>query len=167
MKNKISFILICLLPIINYGQTDTTKSVYSKLKTKKFYQVGTSFEIKNGKSRYELEGKVVNKKTYNKYHKTWKNMETCKPCILKTFDIKGNLLNTATYYTDCLVGQWIEYYPNGRIKILGHYKENDTGNWEDLSNRGYCQRKEGFWFYYDENGNITKTEKYINDNLYE
>jgi antitoxin component YwqK of YwqJK toxin-antitoxin module len=94
-------------------------------------------------------------------------METCTPCILERFNESGILLNKAVSYTDCIVGQYIEYFENGKIKIIGHFKENDTGLWDNISDRGFCSVKHGIWNYYNENGLITKTEFYNEDLLIE
>ena len=49
-------------------------------------------------------------------------------------------------------GQVKEYYENGKLKLRGNYKED---------------KKEGKWEYFDEEGNLTGTEKYKNDDLVE
>ena len=162
-KFYLTFITVHLFFAVD-GQVDTTKSVYKNLEVKKFYSVGMSAVSEKGKTTYEIDDKRVDKATYEKYNDTWKNMETCKPCILETFDINEKLLHRAVHYTDCAVGQWIEYYADGKIKMIGHYKENDTGNWKNAYNRGYCSVKHGIWTYFDKNGNTIKTEQYI-DNI--
>jgi antitoxin component YwqK of YwqJK toxin-antitoxin module len=150
-----------------YAQKDTTRSIYENLKTKKFYSVSMRETTQNGVTVYFINNKQVSKNTYHKYEKTWNNMETCTPCILERFNESGILLNKAVSYTDCIVGQYIEYFENGKIKIIGHFKENDTGLWDNISDRGFCSVKHGIWNYYNENGLITKTEFYNEDLLIE
>lgn len=165
MKHYLN-IFFLLVAFSTVGQVDTTKSIYKNLKTKKFYGVGTMNETyENGKSTYEVNGKKVSRRVFKKFDRAWKNMETCTPCILMTYNEKGILLNKAVSYTDCRVGQYIQFYKNGKIEIIGHYKENNTGSWDNISEKGMCSDKHGTWTYYDKNGNITKTENYIDNNL--
>jgi antitoxin component YwqK of YwqJK toxin-antitoxin module len=159
------YILFILLTISTFGQIDTTKSIYKNLETKKFYSVGMCETTKNGVTEYQVNGKKVNAKVYKKYHKTWKNMETCTPCILMSYDENDILIRKSVCYTDCGVGQYIQYYKDGKIEIIGHYKENKTDSWDNLSDRGMCSEKHGTWTYYDKKGTITKTENYIDNKL--
>ncbi len=111
--------------------TDVTKSVYKNLETRKFYSVQMSANQSGEKNVYEVNGKKVSKMTYNKYYSKWKNMVTCKPCILESYDENDILISKGIQYTDCSVGFRITYYPNKKIKLIAHYKENDTGNWKN------------------------------------
>jgi hypothetical protein len=54
-----------------FGQSDTS-TIYKKLKTKKYYSVGLSSQTQDGQGTYKVNGKVVNKSTYDKYQSTWK-----------------------------------------------------------------------------------------------
>jgi hypothetical protein len=103
------YILFILLTISTFGQIDTTKSIYKNLETKKFYSVGMCETTKNGVTEYQVNGKKVNAKVYKKYHKTWKNMETCTPCILMSYDENDILIRKSVCYTDCGVGQYITH----------------------------------------------------------
>jgi antitoxin component YwqK of YwqJK toxin-antitoxin module len=153
-------LIIILLTIVFgqvYGQTDTS-TVYKDLETKKFYSVGLSSQTTNGRARYEVNGKKVSKFTYDKYESTWKNIETCCPCILKSYDEQDVLLREAVSCTDCGVGVFKEFYPNGKIKLSGRYKENPTGNWEDIWARGFCNVPDGQWVYFNEKGDTLYSE---------
>ena len=143
-----------------YSQVNTNKNIYSKLDTIETYNVGLSAETGPGYARYFVNDKQVDKKTYDRYKIPWDNIGKCTPCFLKTYDEENILVSESVQYTDCGVGLWIEYYPNGHIKVIGHYKENDTGNWKDIYKRGYCSVRNGKWTYYDINGNETKIENY-------
>jgi len=140
-----------------FGQTDSN-TVYKKLKTKKFYSVGLSSQTENGQGTYEVNGKKVNKSAYDKYQSTWKNMENCCPCILKSYNENDILLREAVSCTDCGVGWFKEFYPNGNLKLTGFYKENPTGKWKDIWNRGYCSVKNNQWTYFKENGDTLYSE---------
>lgn len=144
-----------------YGQSDST-TVYKGLETKKFYSVGLSSQTTNGKGTYEVNGKKVSKSTYEKYQSTWKNMETCCPCILKSYDENDILIREAISCTDCGVG-WIKtYYNNGKVKLSGSYKENPTGDWTDIWNRGYCSVPDGQWTYFNVSGDTLYSEFWDN-----
>jgi hypothetical protein len=140
-----------------WAKTDTTKSVYRGLTTKKFYKVQYFSSSTNGVTTFKINNKEVSKTTYDKYYSTWKNMETCKPCILLTYDIDDKLLSKSVQYTDCPVGFWIEYFPNRKVKLIGHYKENVTGDWSHDWGSGNC-RQDGAFTYFSETGKELYTE---------
>lgn len=178
MKNNSICILIVLLAAFltpAFGQTDSAMSVYKDLDTVVRYNVnlasGPAKDCSHFDGKYPVKYFVncreVSKAEYLKYQEANDRIKECKPCYMKTLDSNGVLLRIAVQYGDCVVGSWSEYYPNGKIKVSGYYKENDTGNWNNIWKRGYCSRKEGEWIYYDENGNITKKEKYKDDKLVE
>lgn len=139
------------------GQTDST-TVYKGLETKKFYSVQLSSQTTNGKRTYKVNGKKVSKSTYDKYESTWRNMETCCPCILKSYDENDVLIREAVSCTDCGVGVFKEFYPNGKVKLSGRYKENPTGNWENIWDRRYCSVADGQWTYFNEKGDTLYSE---------
>ncbi len=49
-------------------------------------------------------------------------------------------------------GKHVIYYENGKKKVEGNAKE---------------EKEDGLWTYWDENGNVTKTETYSNGELVE
>ncbi len=159
-------ILACFISITSLAQKDSVVSIYKNLEVKKFYNVYLTVDTLNGKAIYKAENKIIDKNIYDKYKATRKNIENCKPCIIETYDVNEKLIYRAAKFEDCPVGEWISYYPNGKIKEIGHYRENDTGNWEDLWNSAYCI-KHGSWIFYDEKGKVTKTENYSFGNLVE
>jgi hypothetical protein len=166
MKNATLIFLLTFSCSLTFAQidltkTDTTKSVYQGLETRKFYRVGYSSSSINGVTTYRLNDKEVSKSTYDRYHSTWENMETCKPCILMTYDINEHLLCKGIQYTDCPVGFWIEYFPNGKVKLIGHYKENVSGDWNFSWNGGFCE-PDGAFTYFNETGEEIYTEYWEN-----
>jgi hypothetical protein len=136
-----------------FGQAEPS-SVYGDLPTKKFYGVSTS---RSG-NVYWIDGVKVEKAVYDKYHAAWEEFGNCCPCILLTYDKDDVLLTEAVQCTDCFVGYYKEFYPNGRLKLQGHYKENPTDDWKGIYEKGYCNVKDGKWIYYDENGQVIKVE---------
>lgn len=144
-----------------FGQ-NSENSVYKNLKTKNFYSVSLSSQTINNKGIFEVNGKKVDKETYNKYLSTWKNMEKCCPCILKSYNENDILLRESVSCTDCGVGWFKEFYPNGNVKLIGFYKENPTGKWKNIWNRGYCSVKNNQWTYFKENGDTLYSEYWNN-----
>ena len=153
IKNRIILILIGLSGqfFSLSSQIDTTINVYSKLDTLCCYGVNLRAEIWGGTGNYWANNKPINKQTYYKYKNLSVNLLKCKPCYLKTLNANGKIIREAVQYTDCFVGKRIDYYANGRIKIKGQYKENNTGIWNNLYKRGYCSIKEGTWRYSERN----------------
>ena len=150
------------------AQADSTHPVYPALDTMVIYSVNLAsgpakdcshFDAKYP-VKYFVDCKEVSQDVYLKYKNANESIKKCKPCYMETLDKNGVLLYEGVQYEDCVVGAWTEYYPDGKIKVTGQYKENPTDNWNNIWKRGYCSVKEGVWTYYDENGNVTKTEKY-------
>jgi hypothetical protein len=83
--------------------------------------------------------------------KKWRDLATCKPCVLEIPDEKGRLQYKGIYYTDAPVGFRIEYDSMRVVRVIGHYKENPTGDWRNLCARGYCD-KDGVWTYFSAKG---------------
>jgi antitoxin component YwqK of YwqJK toxin-antitoxin module len=107
------------------------------------------------------------KRSYEQYKMLWDNIEICTPCYLKSYDVKNILVSEGEQYQDCTVGIWKEYYPNGRLKIRGQYKRNNTEDWKALYKRNLCEQKDGEWIYYHVNGGIIKREMYKDNVLVE
>jgi hypothetical protein len=64
---------------------------------------------------------MVKKSIYEKHQSTWKNMENCCPCILKSYNENDILLREAVSCNDCRVGWFKEFFPNGNLKLTGFY----------------------------------------------
>ncbi len=158
LKLILTFIFLTI-SVASFGQTnidmtptDTTTSVYGNLPTKDFYNIGLSV-TPSGPLVYTLNGREIGKYTYQKllakFNQGWDNLKTCTPCILKFYDENMKLLRKAIQYTDCPIGYFIVYYPNGKPKIIGHYKENSTGNWTTAFP---CSKEDGTWTYFNSYG---------------
>src|SRR5687767_13996363 len=146
MKKFIVLFSVLFLLSNAFGQRDSS-SVYKNLKTKKFYRVNTSSQTTDSHTTYTVNGNEVCREYYQKYHSTWDNMANCCPCILQSYDENDVLLTEAVSCTDCLVGWYKEYYPSGQLKVIGHYKENPTGRWRNIWDRGECNVMMGEWIY--------------------
>lgn len=139
-------------------------SVYKDLKVKKFYSVATESVVADGKTVYKANGKLISQDKYEMIQASRGNITSCTPCILETYDENDKMVSKSVQYQDCNVGFFISYYPNGRIKTIGHYRENDTDVWEPLWDHGYCV-KHGTWTDYNEKGKPIKIERYDFGNL--
>ena len=155
----LSVIVLFALSEYAYTQTDTG-SVYQNLETKNFYAVSLESGWKKGV--YKVNNKRVSKHVYEKYKSTWKNMETCCPCILKSYNVKGRLIEEGVYCTDAGVGWFKTYYKNGNVRLAGSYKENPTGDWKKLCERGYCNVRHGQWTYFNKKGDTLYSEFWNN-----
>lgn len=166
MKTSFLFLSLLLHSVL-FAQSEPPFQPYGQLDTLKFYSVSLSATTSNGRQVYSVNGKETDAATYQKYKVVWDNITQCKPCYLKTYDINEQLLNEGERYQDCQVGHWIEFYPSGAIKLIGEFKINDTGNWKNAWDRGYCSRKDGEWKYFDEAGNLIRTEVWEDGKLIE
>lgn len=150
-----------VFPVILVAQKtdaiDTTKSFYRNLPILKHYAISASSITSADTSWFKINDGNVDEKTYKKYTQFIDNIDKCKPCILLGFDTSENLILKRVSYGDCTVGYWIEYYPSGKVKVIGHFKENKSGVWENLFDRGYC-RQDGLWTYYNSKGAVIYSE---------
>ena len=162
-KNTLILLLLTFTNLQVFGQSDSP-TIYKKLSTKKMYSVGVSFQTIKGKAIYELDGKKISKSTYEKYKPNWDILESCCPCLLKYYDKNDILLREIVSCTDCGVGDFKEFYPNGKVKLSGQYKENNSGNWDwkTIQKRGYCSVPSGKWTYFNKKGDTLYSEFWKN-----
>jgi hypothetical protein len=151
MKYSVSTLILILFCFNLIGQNDSS-SIYKNLQIKKTYNVGLTSTTTGGRSVYKVNDKIVSKDVYDNYKKGVDAINECCPCILKTYDEKDVLLNEYVSCGDCPVGYYNEFYPDGKLKIKGQFKENPTENWKDIYGRGYCHVTDGKWLYYNEKG---------------
>lgn len=156
-------ILFLLLSSNLRGQVDST--IYKDLKIIKSYLVSLEKTGAPPFTKYKVNGKSVSQATYDKYDRSFENMKKCKPCINKSYTTNEKLIIESVSYGDCGVGWYKEYFLNGNLKVSGQFKENDTNNWEDLYARGYCNRMDGKWIFYNKNGSPKYVELWEDGNL--
>lgn len=156
MNNTI-FVIFLLIGSTVFGQQP---SVYGKLDTLEIYNVSLSETHGPEGSKYYINGEQVRKIIYDDKKKLSDNLGKCRPCYLVYLDLNNNPVFKAVSYMDCVVGSWIEYHKNGRIKCIGQYKENPTGDWTNFYERGYCNVRVGEWKYFDMNGKLINIEHY-------
>ncbi len=132
-----------------------------------FYQNGQlkfKGNYKNGEPigehfKYDKNGQIIEKHRYNNgipvekiFYNNGKiikkeSYKTGKLEVSQEFD-EGKLIAETYYYPDKI--KHLEYYPNGKIKMEGFYKNN---------------LKNGKWIYYDQSGQKTKEEIYLDNEL--
>jgi antitoxin component YwqK of YwqJK toxin-antitoxin module len=130
---------------------------YDSIKT---YDVFLEANNKGYYTEYKLNGKIVSREEYNNFYIYWNAAGACKPCYLYTYDVNDKLKHVAFQYKDCLVGIYREFYNDGTIKIIGQFKENTTGDWEDLFDRQLCTVRIGRWQFFSPEGKLYLIEFY-------
>lgn len=142
--------LLVVFSVKSPCQTDTN-SVYKNLEIKKSYAVNLESHFVDEKAvSYKVNGRRVDAKTYQKFDKVNQESDDCCPCFLREYTENEVLIRENVVCGDCGVGVFKGFFPSGKVKIAGQFKENPTGNWEDISARGYCNVRTGIWFYYNE-----------------
>lgn len=164
MRRNLLLLILTFLSSHSFCQKDTS-TIYKKLKTRKFYSVSLLSMETEGNTIYKVNGNIVSKPVYDKYKSTWKNMERCCPCILESYDENDALLSEAVSCSDCGVGFFKEFYPNGTIRLSGKYKENSSRIWINLWERGFCSVPDGQWTYFAENGDTLYSEFWNDGNF--
>ena len=159
MKKELLFLLSILI-CININAQDSILTVYGKLPTYKIIAGGfVSITDTNNQTTYSINNQKVNETDYNQ---GISNINLCSPCIAINFNKNDIKISETVQYSDCGVGWFKEFYPNGKIKRTGHYKENPTDNWKNIWNRGYCSVKDKKWTYFKENGDTLYSELWNN-----
>lgn len=164
MKLLCSTLTLLLITVAGMAQKENASATYKNLPVKKFYSAFTETATVNGKTIYKANGKEITKAQYDVMNASRSAIAECTPCMLETYDENGKLSTKAVQYKDCYVGSFTAYYPNGKIKTQGHYRENESDTWEPLWDNGYCI-KHGAWTEYDAKGKVIKTENYNFGNL--
>ncbi len=117
---------------------------------------------KGTKPVYKADSKTIDERKFRYLSKYNQNLpiDSGKPYYVTMYDADDHLLWEGERFGDCGVGLDIEYYPNGKPKLIGHFKVNDSGSWDELGSRGYCSSMDGIWTYFTENGILSSTESY-------
>lgn len=169
MKTLASFILVfSTLIVIAAFAFARPVDVYNAQATAardtiKHYSVQLSAQTRDGVTTYKVNGQPATKAEYDKYSGNFEQFKTCTPCYMRTYSIDEKLLNEGDRYTDCCVGYWKKYYPNGNVKEEGHYKPDETGKWNMKKTKKWCSIKHGKWSYYSETGVLDSTVVYRNN----
>ena len=169
MKNLFASIVIIAYAATASCQTDSSArktSVYPRLDTISYYQIDSeSMSIEKGIVLYKVNNKSVSEQQWKKMTIGISKIKICTPCIVKTYSANDYLISIGVQYKKCDVGGYTGYYPDGRVRVTGQYKENPTGKWDRPILSTYCSKKEGIWTYYTESGKIKELELYTDGKL--
>ncbi|HYM93139.1 MAG TPA: hypothetical protein VET23_03295 [Chitinophagaceae bacterium] len=72
----------------------------------------------------------------------------------RNYDKNNRLLFEGLKYNSCFIGDFVNYWPNGRVKTKGGYLKNNSNDWKELEGRGLCSVMEGEWKNYDGEGKL-------------
>ena len=164
MRFIFGFILYIGLSNSIFSQLDTiniqphNSSKTETLITKTIFKDEELVKTKSKKKRnkYTIDNKKTNKGDYSRINRQSMTIDDCKPCWLRYFDESGRLFQEGLSYSDCALGERIEYYSSGSIKVSRFYKTNDANDWVNFP----CSVADGSWTYYKENGEIERIETY-------
>ena len=145
----------------------TTIAAKQKMDTLRSYDVFLEERPTPFGTAYMCNGKEVTKTRFFELKKFWNAYGACQPCMLYTYDDKNQLKYSAYQYEDCLCGSYTEYYPEKVKKVEGQFKQNTSGNWQNIKSKNLCNIRDGIWTYYLENGIVEKTETYVDGKLKE
>lgn len=138
-----------------------------KIDTLRSYNVFLEERITPFGIAYMCNGNEITKKQYTEYKKFWNALDACTPCLLNTYNDKNEMMYSAFQYKNCFCGSYKEYYAQNKLKVEGQFKQNTSGNWDNLKSRNLCSIRDGVWTYYNEDGLQLKTEIYKNGKLIE
>ena len=158
--NNLKYILLPFVFLVKFGlsQTDSLSLQY-KVDTLETHFYNLTWQSSGGKLTYYKNGKKISKSHYEALNKKTIDPNKCKPCYLIAYQ-DNTLIYEGDFYTDCGVGLYIEYHPNGIVKSKGDYKRNSEQNWDTDKVDDWCAIKNGKWEYYDEKGIQIKSEQY-------
>ena len=79
---------------------------------------------------------------------------------IKLYNTHNQLIYEGLKYSDCKIGKFICYWPNGNIKVIGEYDGYSYSNKKGYVLKKCAGKKKGTWVYYDENGIQTDIVKF-------
>lgn len=158
MRNFISTCTLLLFVFIVNAQQ-------SKLDTVATYDVNLSDYLTTNGRVYQANGQVITKEKHDFFKDSWKRAQNCQPCEVYTYNVNDQLKHVVVQYEGCLLGDFKEYYPNGKLKSEGKFKENPSSDYSNLRLRGLCSMRDGLWNYYGEDGKLQTIETYENGTL--
>ncbi len=166
MRILLSIFSILIIGCNLFGQVDTIYWPNGIIKEVKTYSSVDKYDV----VAYHSNGQIH----FKGHVELWSNLDF-RPNIEEAYDIKGNrtIVNGEgilyCYYIDlkpqstshfqnyALIGDYEEYFPNGKLKILGNYGG---------SNGQSSNYKQGVWKFYNEKGELCEERKYVNGNEY-
>ena len=156
MKKFIFLVLILNSPTV-FCQPDSAAKKPSpapRLDTISYYVVNNeSISLSSGGAVYKVNDKIVSERQWKKMTMGASKIKTCTRCVVKTYDSNDTLVSIGLQNKKCTVGSYAEFFPNGKYKVTGQYKNNA------------CGVKDGMWNYYNMSGKITEMELYKDGKL--
>lgn len=148
-------------PTKAYTYNPATTTI-SKTDTLRMYSV--YLEAKNTPfgTMYTANGKEIKREKYEEYKNSWEVTNSCRPCVMYTFDANDKIKIISFQHGTCLCGEYTEYYGDGSVRVKGQFQPNTSGNWQNLKERGLCNIRIGNWYYYQPNKSLDKMEVYEN-----
>ena len=124
------------------------------------YSVGLS----SNNDSYNMNGKEITKENYEHFRgNTFEEAQNCCPCIFVSKDINEKVLYDYFGCAECQMGFYHTYFPNGKLKVSGLYKEIDSNKLESSNFSSLCSIKNGKWIYYDSLGHEMYTKYWENN----
>lgn len=148
-----------------FTQNASAVAAKQKMDTLRSYDVFLEERPTPFGTAYMCNGQEVTKTRFFELKRFWNAYGACQPCMLYTYDDKNQLKYNAFQYEDCLCGSYTEYYPERIKKVEGQFKQNTTGNWKNMRANNLCNIRDGVWTYYLPNGEVEKTETYVDGKL--
>lgn len=155
MKFTISAIII-ISSILHLQAQDVDR----KLDTLKRYDVNLDEVLTTWGKKYMANGKEISKDQYMKFKENWSITERCHPCVMITYDHMDRIKHQAIQHLDCFVGEYMEFYPDGKIRTKGAFKTPPGNDWSNLKMRQLCSVRDGKWTYFNESGKAELIETY-------
>lgn len=148
-----------------FSQNATTSAIKKKLDTLRTYDVYLEERPTPFGKAYMCNGNEVTRQKYLEYKRFWDAAGACKPCLLYTYNDKDQLKYVAFQYEDCLCGSYVEYYPDGGMKVQGQFKQNTNDVWQNIKSMDVCNIRDGLWTYYTETGEVLRVETYVDGKI--
>lgn len=158
------FVIVINVMVASAQSNSFINSKYGRISVMRFCRARLHISDSSGTPIYNAGLVRINEQTYNniKQEQAKADIDKCTPCLREEYDAAYNRLRfRCISYTDCPVGKDIQYYPSGKIKTVGHWRENDEPTWKNFK----CGMT-GDWVYYNESGKITSVECHDNDKPY-
>ncbi|HEX7413246.1 MAG TPA: hypothetical protein VF411_04300 [Bacteroidia bacterium] len=159
--------LFALTVILLFGLSGISQvNSQQKTDTIRYYNLLMHEGIQNGKKVYVVNEINIDSVRYAFLYKQWaKNViRKCRPCYLLELDVNDSIIKEGNFYFTTPIGIYKEYYPNGKLKTIGNYKNVYPLTHDDFKLGvpciGKCTVKDGEWKYYSDKGKLIKTEKY-------
>ena len=131
--------------------------------TLRIHDVILSSGIINGKKVFKANEIIINKEKYDSITK--ESFNACIPCYLITLDEEDKTIKEGLFYINLPIGYFKSYHKNGKISSVGNYINLLPLSHKNLKMgmpcEGTCTVKDGRWKYYNDKGQLIKTEFYI------